>query len=91
MFLLKHSFNYEPAPQHRKCAQIYTVYQIPRALKLKATKPVVACPQRFSGKDLICKGGSCKGLNHRCVTFLIMDVWNKAGFGELLISRAAVR
>ena len=63
----------------------------PRALKFKSTKPVVVFLQSFPGKDLFCKGGSCKDPNHKCVTSVVMDVWNKAGFGELLISGAAVR
>ena len=60
----------------------------PKALKFKFSKPVVACPQIIPGKDLICKVGSCKDPNHKCVTSLVMDVWNKAAFGELLISGA---
>ena len=94
LVLLKYPINQLPTSQLPSIGNVLRYIQFiksPKALKFKSTKPVVACPQSFPSKDLICKGGSCKDPNHKCVTSLVMDVWNEAGFGELLISEAAVR
>ena len=94
LFLFKYPINQLPTNQLPSIGNVLRYIQFiksPRALKFKSTKHVVACSQSFPGKDLICKGGSCKDPNHKCVTSIEIDVSNKAGFGELFIAGAAVR
>ena len=97
LFFLKYPINKLPTnqlptnqlPSIGNVLRFIQFIKSPEALKFKSTKPVVGCPQSFPGKDLIYKGGSCKDLNHKFVTCLVMDVWNRTGFGDLLISGAA--
>ena len=94
LFLLKYPINQLPKNQPPGIGNVLRYIQFiksPKALQFKSTKPVVACQQSFPGKDLVCEGGSCKDPNHKCVTSIVIDVWNNACFGELLIAGAAVR
>nr|XP_047142679.1 uncharacterized protein LOC124816963 [Hydra vulgaris] len=94
LFLLKYPINQLPIDQLPSIGIVLRYIQFiksPRSLKFKSHKLIEACSQTFPGKDLICKGGLCKNPNNRCVTSLVMDVWNKAGFGEFILSGAAVR
>nr|XP_047141708.1 uncharacterized protein LOC124816441 isoform X2 [Hydra vulgaris] len=94
LFLLKYSINQLPLNQLPSIGNFLRYIQFIkslRSLKFKSNKAIVACFQTFPGKDLICKGGLCRNPNHRCVIALVMDVWKKAGFGEFILSGAAVR
>ena len=71
---------------------LFSLKILSRSDRFRSTKEIVSCPQSRLASDLVCQDkADCANRTHRCPASSVIDIWKKAGLGNLIVTEKRVR